>query len=224
MRASFRLETSVSEPLLSRLGVQLRPVTKDDWTFLRALYATTRARELALASWTPIERDSFLNHQFQLQRADYQARFSSDDHQIITRSGEPIGRFWLDRLESRWVIVDMSLLPGHRGGRIGTTILEQTFTHADAAHAPIVLTVGWYNPESLALCRRLGFLVRQDDGLHVTLERPPRPPGSRDWDASQLQSSKVKNTTGVSDGMVSLWSGDRVELRLSGGCPVARRT
>ena len=86
--------------------------------------------------------------------------------------GEPAGRLYVHRGPSEIRIVDIALLPEHRGGGIGTSLLEELSAEADAAGKSLTIHVERMNP-ALRLYDRLGFSVAEDKGVYLLLERSP---------------------------------------------------
>jgi ribosomal protein S18 acetylase RimI-like enzyme len=76
------------------------------------------------------------------------------------------------RGESEIRIVDIALLPDYRGNGIGTALLRDLFSEADAAGKTVTIHVERFNP-ALRLYERLGFSVAEDKGVYLFLERRP---------------------------------------------------
>lgn len=92
----------------------------NDLGFLRELYASTRREEMAPSGWPQEQIEAFLFQQFEAQHSYYLEHFSSSDFDlIISASGEPIGRLYLDEREEEFRIIDIALLPESRGLGIG---------------------------------------------------------------------------------------------------------
>jgi ribosomal protein S18 acetylase RimI-like enzyme len=145
--------------------VAVRPVEAGDAGFLRKVYAATRAGELALVNWTVDQKDAFLNMQFAAQDHQYRGQYAHADRWVVLVDGEPAGRYYVDRDQDRILIVDIALLPQHRGQGVGTSLLEATLKDARAARLPVVLNVEVSNPAA-GLYRRLGFTKTAEQGIH----------------------------------------------------------
>ena len=78
----------------------------------------------------------------------------------------------MHRGEAEIRIVDIALLPEHRGGGVGTALLRDLLAEADAAGKRVTIHVERFNP-ALRLYERLGFSVAEDKGVYLLLERPP---------------------------------------------------
>lgn len=151
--------------------VKLRPIVDADRTFLRALYGTTRATEMALLPWPQAAIDAFLDQQFQAQHDHYQAQFADADFFVIEVAGEPIGRAYLHWTDSHVQFIDMALLPTWCGHGIGSRLIGQWLSRADADGLSAGLHATPHNP-ALRLYLRLGFEVVGETGLSLKLRRP----------------------------------------------------
>ena len=162
---SFRqaAETSLDD-------VRLREECDDDLPFLRELYASTRADELAQVPWPEAQKRAFLDHQFELQREQYRQHYVGAEWLVIERDGEAIGRLYLKR-SSEVRLMDVALLPALRGGGLGTRITQALLDWADAQNLPVTLHVEPFNP-AYRLYRRFGFGYARSTGVYHFLERP----------------------------------------------------
>lgn len=151
--------------------VTLRPVTAADRGFLRAVYASTRAEELAPVPWPQEAKDAFLDQQFDAQSAHYRARFPDAAHDVIADDGRDVGRLYVDRREREIRIVDIALLPEGRGRGIGTHLLGRLAEEADAAGKTLVIHVERGNP-ARRLYERMGFAETGRQGPYCEMRRP----------------------------------------------------
>ncbi len=134
----------------------LRPITPEDQAFLRRVYASTRAEEMAVVPWSEGEKEDFLRFQFDAQHRYYQEQFPRAAFDLILRRGEPIGRLYVDRREDEIRLIDIALLPGHRGGGLGGAIMGEILAEGAAAGKLVRIHVEHDNP-AMRLYRRLGF-------------------------------------------------------------------
>ncbi|MDO7843141.1 GNAT family N-acetyltransferase [Sphingomonas immobilis] len=157
---------------LAALGLVLRPEAKRDLPFLKTLYASTRARELALMlNWNADQRAAFVAQQFEAQRTHYRSQFSKASFHVIEREGVPIGRLYLDRRETAIHIVDIALLPEVRRQGLGTALLGEIIDVAGAAGLGVSLSVTTDNP-ARHLYDRSGFVEIGSDDVYVEMLRP----------------------------------------------------
>lgn len=136
--------------------VSLRRATPADEEFLAAVYASTRAEEIARAGLPPGEARSFLRQQFAVQSRAYPLQFPGAEHSVVLVGGAPAGRTWVWRTEEEILLADIALLPEFRGRGAGTAVLRALQAEAGARGVPLRLHVSegervasWY--------RRLGF-------------------------------------------------------------------
>jgi ribosomal protein S18 acetylase RimI-like enzyme len=152
--------------------IELVPVEPGDREFLYRVYASTRAEELAVVPWDDAEKDAFLRAQFDAQDRWYHEHYSRASYEVVVIDGEPAGRLYLFRGEREIRIVDIALLPAHRGNGIGSSLLRDLLAEADAVGKRVSIHVERVNP-ALRLYERLGFAVAEDKGVYLFLERPP---------------------------------------------------
>lgn len=148
----------LSAPLAGR-GFFLRALTDRDLPWLRDLYASTRAEEMAPVPWPELVKQRFLEQQFALQHQHYIAHFGDSDFLAIERDGRPVGRYYLQRVDPDHLIVDISLFPDQRGQGIGAALIRQSQDEAAALGRGMHLHVQQTNPGARRLYERLGFVA-----------------------------------------------------------------
>jgi ribosomal protein S18 acetylase RimI-like enzyme len=153
-------------------AVELRPVAAGDEELLFRVYAGTRETELAVVPWDDPQKQAFLRTQFDAQDRWYREHYIGASYEVVLIDGEPCGRFYVYRREAEIRIVDIALLPEHRGNGVGSSLLRDLLAEADAAGKRVTLHVERLNP-ALRLYERLGFSVAEDKGVYLFLERPP---------------------------------------------------
>lgn len=159
--------------MATSLGVELRPVTSADGKLLREVYRSTREEELALTPWSEDQKAAFLEMQFTAQDTYYRQIHPDGRYLVILRHGAPVGRLYLVRLEDALRIVDIAILPEHRGAGIGTALLEEVIAEADEAGIAVSLHVEPWNPAK-RLYERHGFVSVEVRGVYEFMERPAR--------------------------------------------------
>ncbi|HEV2146106.1 MAG TPA: GNAT family N-acetyltransferase [Longimicrobiaceae bacterium] len=152
--------------------MSLRPIRPEDEEFLCRLYASTREEELAPVPWTTEQKGAFLRQQFQAQHAYWHEHYTGASFDLVLLDGAPIGRLYVDRWPREIRIVDVSLLPEHRNGGIGTALIRQVFAEGDRDGKPVSIHVEAFNP-ARRLYGRLGFDLVEDKGVYVLMARPP---------------------------------------------------
>src|ERR1700674_1811009 len=96
-------------------NISLRRVTEADDDLLFSLYASTRAAELAQVPWPEEQKQAFVRMQFDAQTREYAARHPQAEHDVICVKSQPVGRLYLSRKEDAFHILDITVLPEHRG-------------------------------------------------------------------------------------------------------------
>jgi ribosomal protein S18 acetylase RimI-like enzyme len=148
--------------------ISLRPITLDDDSFLAGVYASTRAEELAVTGWSDEEKAVFCRRQFDAQSAHYRENYPGASLQIIERDGVSIGRLYVAHWEREIRIMDIALLPEHRGSGIGTQLLRTLQDEARSAGKSLTIHVERFNP-ALELYQRLGFQQVEDKGVYLLM-------------------------------------------------------
>ena len=156
------------------LGISYRPMAAADLPFLAALYASTRADEMAATGWPEEARQQFLAQQFDAQHRHYMAHYEPAEWLIVERDGVAIGRLYIRQSEGASHIIDISLLPAARGLGIGGAILADILDAAAQAGKRVELHVEKSNP-ARRLYARMGFAVIEDRGAYDLLSAGGRP-------------------------------------------------
>ncbi|MDO8389321.1 MAG: GNAT family N-acetyltransferase [Actinomycetota bacterium] len=158
--------------------VRLRPAVADDDAALLAIYASTRAEELAPLPWTDEQKATFVTQQYRAQAADYRQRHPGADFLVIERDGVVIGRLYRTRLEGGEIrVLDIALLGEHCGQGIGSALLRDVMAEANHEQVLLSLHVEFWNP-ALRLYHRLGFVEAARSDVHVRMEYRPGTPGA----------------------------------------------
>lgn len=152
-------------------SIHLRAATGDDFAFLAQVYASTREEELRPVPWSDEQKLAFLRMQFEAQHAEYHGRYSDASFEVIELDGTPAGRLYVHRRDREIRILDISLLPDHRGNGAGTSLLENLIRESESAGKPLTIHVESRNP-ALRLYQRLGFRPIGETGVYLLMERP----------------------------------------------------
>jgi GNAT superfamily N-acetyltransferase len=149
--------------------ISLRPITPEDELFLAALYASTREQELAQTNWSEEQKAMFCRMQFNAQTTDYKRNYPDASFDVIERDGVAAGRLLVLREDEKIHVIDIALLPEHRGAGIGTKFLRELQDEAKAAGKPLSIHVERFNP-ARRLYDRLGFQQVEEKGVYLLLE------------------------------------------------------
>ena len=161
-------------------GLDYRLVEDRDKSFLRELYATTRAAEMAMVPWSDEQKDEFVEMQFNAQHTFYFEQFKNAEFGIISKNNLDIGRLYLDRRDDEVRIIDIALHPTYQRLGIGERLLNAIIQYAQERELPVTIHVEKNNP-AMSLYLRLGFELIEDQGVYDLMQ----------WSAS--------NTKGISD-------------------------
>ena len=151
-------------------GIALRPAGASDREFLLRVYASTREEELRLLDWSADQKEGFVRMQFEAQEAYYREHYHPATFDVVEVDGERVGRLCVARWEDEVRIVDVALLPEHRGRGIGTFLLRALL--GEAAGKRVSIHVEKENPAK-RLYERLGFTESADHGVYVLMEATP---------------------------------------------------
>jgi ribosomal protein S18 acetylase RimI-like enzyme len=154
------------------MNVALRPVEPGDEAFLYRVYASTREEELARTGWDETQKTAFLRMQFDAQSRYYKEHYPGAEFSVILSSGHPAGRLYVARLPEEIRLVDIALLPEHRGMGIGTRLLNDLISESEESGRLLSIHVERFNP-ALRLYERLGFRTVEDKGVYLLMERAP---------------------------------------------------
>ena len=146
-------------------GLAFRPASDADLPFLARVYASTRMDELSVVAWSEADKLAFLRHQFDAQHAHYQKHYHDTDWLVMLRGDQGVGRLYIARWPREHRIVDIALLPEHRGCGLGTALLLDLLDEAAQAGTSLSIHVEKMN-RAMALYRRLGFVKEADEGVY----------------------------------------------------------
>ncbi|HEX8650774.1 MAG TPA: GNAT family N-acetyltransferase [Pyrinomonadaceae bacterium] len=151
------------------MSITFRAIEPQDEGFLLKVYASTRTEELERVPWNEAQRDAFLRMQFAAQHQHYRERYPDAAYEIIFLNQEPVGRLYVARLDEEFRIIDITILPEHRGGGVGTSIIKGLLNEASESGKPVRIYVESFNP-SLRLFERLGFTRIDEHGVHWLMQ------------------------------------------------------
>jgi ribosomal protein S18 acetylase RimI-like enzyme len=146
-------------------GLTFRPITDADLPFLARVYASTRMDELSVVAWSDAQKFAFLQQQFDAQHAHWQRHYHDTDWLLVSHSATPVGRLYLSRWAREHRIVDIALLPEHRGHGLGAALLQDLLDEAARAGKSLSIHVEKMNP-AMSLYRRLGFVKEAEEGIY----------------------------------------------------------
>lgn len=149
--------------------ISLRSATAEDRDFLAKVYASTRIEELARTDWDAAQKADFCQRQFTAQDLHYRQHYPTAEYRVIQRADIAVGRLYLDRWPEEIRIMDIAILPAHRGHGIASQLLETLQGEAVGSDRSLSIHVERFNP-ALRLYQRLGFQLYEDKGVYLLLE------------------------------------------------------
>jgi ribosomal protein S18 acetylase RimI-like enzyme len=153
-------------------AVSLRPASDADLELLYTVFRSTREEEFARAPWNDAERDAFFRMQFIAQHTHYHTYYAEASFDVLLVGDAPAGRLYVLRGEREIRVVDIALLPMYRGAGIGSQLLTDLFAEADREGKTVTIHVEVENP-ARRLYDRLGFVLIEDKGVYLLMERRP---------------------------------------------------
>jgi GNAT superfamily N-acetyltransferase len=154
--------------------VTLRPATIRDRSLMLRVYASVREPELERSGLPREQWGPFVEHQFEAQSQAY-AKYPDTSFEMILVDDEPAGRLIVARWPEELRVVDIALLPEHRGRGVAGELMRSLLTEADERGVKASIHVERFNPAQ-RLYTRLGFRPVAETGVYLLLERPPRQP------------------------------------------------
>lgn len=162
---------AAATPIAVGEALRLRPAEDGDLAFLRRLYRTFRAEEMAPVPWSEAAKLAFLEDQFRLQHHHFTTVYADSDFLIVEQAGAPIGRLYLQRRAEAFLVVDIGFLPEARGRGLGRALMAWVGDQARAAGAPKVeLHVLPHNIAAMRLYNGLGFETVGIDHGHLRMD------------------------------------------------------
>lgn len=149
--------------------MRLRPDTPADRALLRRVYASTREIEMGLVDWPDAQKQAFLDMQFEAQDRHYRGAYPEAAFLVVEHEGVPAGRLVVDRGGDAIHIVDLALLPTHRGQGLGGALLQELIDEGRATRRPVRIYVERSN-RARSLYDRLGFVVIGEGDVHHLME------------------------------------------------------
>jgi len=157
----------------------LRPAQPDDAAFMLAVYASTRADEMALVDWPIEQKQAFVEMQYTAQAQHYARYYPGAEYYIILDGQTALGRLIVCRSPSEILMMDVALLPEFRRRGTGSAVIRDLMADAEQAGIPLRLHVETFNP-ALRLYERLGFTKTAESGIYLEMEWRPEEKSNHD--------------------------------------------
>lgn len=148
--------------MTTTLAPATRPATGTDEEFLRALFVSSRPFDASGLAAVP----GLLEMQYAARERSYASAYPSTRDEIVLVDDEPVGRLLTASTATGQHVVDVALVPQHRGHGLGTALLSRLLDEG-----PVTLEVDVTNP-ARRLYERLGFTTVSTTDTDLTLQHP----------------------------------------------------
>jgi ribosomal protein S18 acetylase RimI-like enzyme len=161
------------------MTVSTRPEAEVDEPFLRRLIIAEVAENLMASSWPEAIRDNLLDMQYRARRNSIRANFPQAESLLVLVDGQNAGWLVVDGTEGtqngELRLVEILLLPDHRGKGIASQLIRDLLLRAERAHLPLRLSVDVNNAAAIRLYEKLGFRRVARDETRLFMEVPYLP-------------------------------------------------
>jgi ribosomal protein S18 acetylase RimI-like enzyme len=151
------------------VALQRRLACAGDEPLLFALFASDKRMEFAAFGVPAAQAEMLVEMQYRGRKMTYAAQFpQAEDSILVADDGTPAGRLLIDRKPDCWRIVDIAILPEHRGRGLGTRAIKECQARCAEAGAKLALQVATTSP-ARRLYERSGFRVSREDAVAVEM-------------------------------------------------------
>lgn len=161
------------EPTEGLLTLRKTRDNEDDAAFLFALFAATRAAEMALMPLDAKAKDFLLGAQYRSMTETYRREYPNARSEIVELDGSPVGRLVTDVGDACVTYVDIAILPEAQGRGLARRVMLKALEEPRRLGLPARVSVLMHNVASLRLCERVGFVRAQESPPFVRLEWKP---------------------------------------------------
>jgi GNAT superfamily N-acetyltransferase len=141
-----------------------------DEAFFFALFAATRAAEMASMPIDAKAKDFLLRVQHRSMTETYRREYPNARWEVIELEGEPVGRLVTDVGDACITYVDIAILPQAQGRGLARRVMLKALEEPRRLGLPARVSVLMQNVASLRLCERLGFVRVEESPPFVRLE------------------------------------------------------
>jgi ribosomal protein S18 acetylase RimI-like enzyme len=157
-------------PHASTVSIRQRPVSAEDETMLLELFAADKRAEFAAFGLPAEQAESLVVLQYRGRAFTYSQRYpEAEDSILLDVDGMPAGRLLVNRAQDCWRIVDIAVLPSHRGKGLATAAIRDCQARGAGCGASLELSVAPANPARM-LYERLGFRATSATALAIEME------------------------------------------------------
>ncbi len=173
-----------AQPTTDSTSIVLRPATPADEEFLLRLEALLSGH-LRNGRGLSVEMARSLARLILRGRESaWRAVWPHTSCIIVECNGTAIGRLWVDTSSATWQLLDLALLPCHRGHGLGREAFRIWLQQADEAGANVQIGVALHDPMLLRL-RCLNFVASRKGRGQVLMQRRPVVP-AEGWESTAM--------------------------------------
>jgi GNAT superfamily N-acetyltransferase len=158
------------EPTDGRLTLRRALDNEDDAAFLFALFAATRAREMAAMPIDAKAKDFLMRAQYRSMTETYRREYPNARSEIIECEGRELGRLVTDVGDACVTYVDIAVLPEAQGRGLARRVMLKALDEPRRLGLPARVSVLIHNVASLRLCESVGFVRTDESPPFVRLE------------------------------------------------------
>jgi GNAT superfamily N-acetyltransferase len=150
----------------------LRPArdNEDDAAFFLALFAATKAPEMAAMPIDAKAKDFLLRAQHRSMTETYRREYPNARWEVIELEGEPVGRLVTNVGVACVTYIDIAILPQTQARGLARRVMLRALEEPRRLGLPARVSVLMHNVASLRLCERLGFVRAEETPPFVRLE------------------------------------------------------
>lgn len=146
-------------------GLNIRPSTSSDVTFIEELYTSLRD-DLNMISCDSDFVEELKHQQFIAQTSSYEEQFPNAMTFIIEYHSDSVGRAILDFGAEEVRLVDISLVKQVQGKGLGTAIVQSFIASAEQVRTPLRLSVLNSNFSAKQIYTKLGLVPDGSNGMY----------------------------------------------------------
>lgn len=158
------------EPNQGLLTLRQAEDNEDDTRFLFALFAATKAPDMAAMPIDAKSKDFLLRAQHRSMTETYRRDYPNARREVIELDGEPVGLLVTDVGNACVTYVDIAILPQAQGRGLARRVMLQALDEPRRLGLPARVSVLMHNVGSLRLCEGLGFVLAEESPPFVRLE------------------------------------------------------
>lgn len=161
------------EPTEGLLTLRKAREDEDDAAFVFALFAATRAHEMAAMPIDAKAKAFLVRAQYRSMTETYRREYPNARSEIVEFEGRPVGRLITCVGDACVTYVDIAILPEAQGRGLARRVMLEALEEPRRLRLPARANVLMHNVASLRLCESVGFVRTGESLPYVRLEWTP---------------------------------------------------